>query len=77
VAQEASRERALHPMAARTRFEHALALGKRQFRPKNVMDSEARYDRMKCAVGVRQVLCVAFGHSNVRMDVAGNANHLG
>src|SRR6202142_1789444 len=32
---------------------------------------------MKCAVGIRQILSVPLGHDDVRMDAAGNANHLG
>src|SRR5712664_2464416 len=32
---------------------------------------------MKCAVGIRQVLGVAFGHNDFRMGSTGNTNHLG
>ena len=32
---------------------------------------------MKCAVGIRQVLGVAFGYDDFRMGAAGNANHRG
>ena len=41
------------------------------------MDSEARYDRMKCAVGIWQVLGVPLGHNHFGMVAAGNSNHLG
>jgi hypothetical protein len=38
------------------------------------MDSEARYNCMKCAVGIRQILGVPFGHDDFRMGAAGNNN---
>ena len=62
---------------APARPEHATGLRQRHFGPRHVMQAEIRHDRIESAIGIRQVLRVAFGHDDVGMRRAGNADHRG